>query len=141
MTLDGLAASLPNGFHDAELMTIAIDFIKREVRLTLDIWIGDDKEREAYRQAEVTLSGLIFWVSEAPDSRYPYGEPRSLRIDAGSLTELHPEKRPTLPSIPQSAFSNWLFVVDWNAFIYVAAEDACLKWRGERTTRQYSGNG
>jgi hypothetical protein len=139
MTLDELAASLPNGFHDAELSAVAIDFSKRQASLTLDIWIGDmeerEEEREAYRAAEVTLSGLIFWVSEAPDARYAYGEPKPLIIDAGPLTELPPEKRPRLPPIPNAAFSNWLFVVDWNAFIYVAAEDARLKWLGERTNR------
>ena len=71
MTFDDLAISLPNGFHDAELKSIMIDYTRREARLILDIWVADDvsmEEREAYRPAEVTLSGLLFWVSEPPDA-------------------------------------------------------------------------
>ena len=137
MTLDELAASLPNGLHDAELSAIALDFAKREARLSLDIWIGDDEVLEAYQQAEVTLSGLIFWMSEAPDASYPYELAEAITIDSGPLSQLPAEKRPQLPPITTTAFLNWIFVVDWNAFIYLAAEDASLRWIGERTIRQY----
>jgi hypothetical protein len=137
MTLDEVAGSLPNGFHDAELRAVTIDFVKREARLSLDIWIGDDDDREAYRRAELTLTGLIFWIVEPPDARYPYGQADHLIIDMGSVASLPREKQPTLPPIPESAFSNWLFVVEWNAFIYVAAEDADLIWQGERTVRRF----
>ncbi len=137
MTMDELADSLPNGFHDAELAAVTIDFPKREARLALEIWVGDDEHREAYRQAEVTLSGLIFWASEPPDSRYPYGEPESVKIDVGPIARLDPERRSALPPIPQSAFANWLYVNEWNAFIYSAAENARLEWCGERTVRAY----
>ena len=137
MTLDELAASLPNGLHDAELAAVALDFTKREAQLSLDIWIGDDEEREAYRRAEIMLSGLAYWVSEPPDPRYPYGEPEALRIDAGPSTKLSESERSKLPPIPVDAFSNYIFVVDWNAFIYLAAQSAVLKWCGERTVRAY----
>jgi hypothetical protein len=40
MTLDELAVSLPNGFHDAELKTLALDYERREARLVLDLWSG-----------------------------------------------------------------------------------------------------
>lgn len=137
MTLDEMAASLPNGLHDAELATVAIDFTRGEVRLTLDIWIGDDEETEAYRQAEVTLCGLVYWVSEAPDARYLYGDTDAVRIDVGPLTQLDAAKRAKLPPAPADAFSNYIFVADWNAFIYVAARSAALQWCGERTVRTY----
>jgi hypothetical protein len=42
------------------------------------------------------------------------------------LTQLATEKLPALPSVPQNAFANWIYVNGWNAFIYVAAEDAEL---------------
>ena len=43
-----------------------------------------------------------------------------------------------LPSIPDNAFVNWIFVSDWNAFIYVAAQEATLKWLGEKMVRKYA---
>ena len=57
MTLDQVVNSLPNGLHDAKLETINIDFAKREVRLELDIWIGDEIDSEAYRRAEIVYRG------------------------------------------------------------------------------------
>ena len=133
MTIDELDAFLPNGLHDAKLGKVAIDFTERTVRLDLNIWVGDEEKREAYRSAEVTLSGLLFWVSEPPDPHYPFGSPRPLWIDAGPLTDKLPEKQPALPPIPPGAFANWIYVRDWNAFIYVAAEDANLTWLDDRT--------
>ena len=133
MTLDELDALLPSGLHDAKLDRVAINFADRTVRLELNIWVGDDEEREAYRRAQVTLSGLLFWVSEPPDPSYPFASPRPLWIDAGPLTDKLPERQPALPPVPQGAFANWIFVRDWNAFIYVAAEDANLTWLGGRT--------
>ncbi len=32
--------------------------------------------------------------------------------------------------------THWIFVSDWNAFIYVAAQDAALKWLGEKAVRK-----
>jgi hypothetical protein len=90
MTLDDLAASLPNGFHDAKLKAVSIDYVNRRASLDLHIWIGDldaaaDSEREKYRPAQVKLSGLIFWVSEPPCAGYPYDIGRELRIDVGTI--------------------------------------------------------
>jgi hypothetical protein len=71
VTLSELAASLPNGLHDANLGTVSLDFLTREARLELDIWIGDEAEMEAYRRAEIKLSGLHYWVSEPPTRGSP----------------------------------------------------------------------
>jgi hypothetical protein len=62
-----LISSLPNGLRDAELETVTLDFKKRKASLELDVWVGDEEELEAYRHAQVTLSGLLVWVSEPPD--------------------------------------------------------------------------
>jgi hypothetical protein len=131
MTLDELNASLPNGLHDARLGKLAIDFTERTVSLDLNVWVGDEEERETYRPAELILSGLLFWVSEPPDPSYPYALPRPLSIDAGPFTDTQPKNQPALPPVPPGAFANWLYVRDWNAFVYVAARNASLKWLGE----------
>ncbi len=132
-TLDVLSASIPNGLHDAELKTLAIDYVKREVRLSLNISVGDldavaEAEREAYRHAEVILSGLIYYVCEPPDAGYPYDRGGSVRIDIGAMQTLTQPASMTLPPVPTTAFVNWIFVNEWNAFIYVAAQDARLRW-------------
>jgi hypothetical protein len=139
MTLDELAGSIPNGFHDAELHSFTIDYKKCEARLVLDIWVADDVKKpdeiEAYRLAEVILSGLAFWVSEPPDDHYSPSQAGPLRIDTGSMATLERKKALRLPALPKGAFANWIFVTDWNAFIYLAAEDAQLRWLGDNAVR------
>jgi hypothetical protein len=71
VTLEGLAYTLPNGFHDAQVTSVGIDYVKREARLLIDLWVGelrsDNEElREAYRKGELRLSGLLYWVIEPP---------------------------------------------------------------------------
>ena len=83
-----------------------------------------------------SLSGLQFWVSEPPDSAYPFDKARPVRIDVGPLTQDVPVKRPALPSIPADAFANWMYVSDWNGFIYLAAKQASFAWRGASGSTQ-----
>jgi hypothetical protein len=130
MTLDEIADTLPNGFHDAQIKSINIDYVRRVAILDMEILMADSIEdrTETYRAAQLILSRLLFLVIEAPDSKYPYQEERALWVDAGSekSTEtLAPRPRPT--PLPDNAFTHWFFVNNWNAFIHVAAMDAALE--------------
>lgn len=63
MTFDEVAASLPNGFHDAELQRFEMDYVHRTLRFDLVVWIGsmdDSQRRELYRPARVTLDDVAF---------------------------------------------------------------------------------
>jgi hypothetical protein len=136
MTLDDLSASLPNGFHDANFLRLTIDYQKAEAQLVLDVWVAeslDEDEREAYRLAELTLSGLLYWVAEPPSGREPLADARGERIDIGPLIAV--EQAKNLPALPHGAFANYIFLVYSNTFIYVAARDAALKWIGEKRLR------
>ena len=67
MTLEEIDASLPNGFHDAEIKSIHADCTKRRVTIELSIWLGEGPDntevpQEAYRLAEVMVDGLQFLV-------------------------------------------------------------------------------
>jgi hypothetical protein len=133
MTLDDIAASLPNGFHDSALKVVTIDYVSREAKLSLEIWMADCDavsgiNRDAYRRAELSLSGLVFWVCEPPSGGYPYDVKGEVRIDIGSVETLTTPPSPALPSTPVGCFVNWIYVGAWNAFIYVAAHDAKLTW-------------
>jgi hypothetical protein len=47
VTFKEVAASLPNGFHDAELQRFEMDYVHRTLRFDLLVWIGnmDDSRR------------------------------------------------------------------------------------------------
>jgi len=135
MRLEEIERMLPNGFHDALLERICVDYVKRCARLDLHVWMGDlrsqDKEsREAYREGQLRLDDLLFCVIEPPDPTYSYYESGSLLLGAGSLKSTEIPSLPQLPGpLPEGAFTHWFFVQKWNAFIYVAAMDAHFEWK------------
>ncbi|HEY9403335.1 MAG TPA: hypothetical protein VIQ24_11770 [Pyrinomonadaceae bacterium] len=134
MTLEELADTLPNGLHDAQVSRISLDYLKREARFTLDVWVGDsssqDEEmREAYRSGELKLSGLLYCAIEPPDASYPYAKADKLWVDAGALESANVRPTVKLPEpLPEVAFACWFFVQGWNSYIYVGAMEASLAW-------------
>jgi|TARA_R110000868_G_scaffold122464_1_gene324408 hypothetical protein len=129
MTLDELAISLPNGLHDAELHRCTIDYAARSVQLVLKLWVGRAEQMEVYRPAIINIIGMHFWIVESPDPDYP-GDDAWLIIDTGEVSALERTPAIHLPDVPQTSFVNWIYVRQWNAFIYVAAETADHRWTG-----------
>src|SRR5262245_32870453 len=83
MTLREIDASLPNGFHDAEISSIRLDFLSRRAALDREIWIGDSLRgaRETYRAGRLELSGVAYFAIDPPDQRYRFAEPGAICID------------------------------------------------------------
>lgn len=135
MKLEDIEKSLPNGFHDAFLKNINIDYMKREVQLDLDIWIGDlasdnVETREAYRSGQLKVYDLMYCAIEAPSKEYPYQKTEKLRITAGPLKKSNEKKVMPLPlPVPKDIFVYWFFVAKWNSFIQIAAKDAKFTWK------------
>jgi hypothetical protein len=138
MTLEEIENLPPNGFHDAQLFSIELDYANGRAKLHLNLLVGwpedPQPERSAYQEAILTITGLCFCSIEAPQADYPFlpdGEPTWLSGD--------PAKRDHLPSLPElmqkvpaGAWAYRFFMHDWNAFIYIAARDAELTWSGEK---------
>ena len=131
MTIVEIFDSLPNGLHDAYLRGINLNYAERVAALHLDIWVGnmslDGEAREARREVVLKLSGLCYFVVEAPDSNYDFHEPKPLWIDAGVESLASERSSVKLPETPEGAFTFWMYVNDWNAFIHVAAMKAGLE--------------
>ena len=133
MTLEEVAASLPNGFHDASIKGISIDYVTGTATFDLQLWVGDDsaekeEEREVYRAARLTLSDLLFCIIEPPDPNYPYYDKKPLWVDGGPWNSAPISTSIQLPSpLPENSFVYWFFVNNWNSFIYVAAMAARLE--------------
>ena len=127
MTLDEIDRELPNGFHDAEVRRLSVDFVARIATLELDLWIGStdlppDGGRETYRPATIELQGLSYVVVDPPDSTYPYARAKPIRIEISGG-----EHRADLPPLQPGAFASRFFVQEWNAFIAISALDARMK--------------
>jgi len=141
VTLEELDNSLPNGFHDAEIFSLELDYSSGIARFRMNLLVGwpDDPEpeREKYQEATLVVSGLCFCSIDPPISTYaflPDGTPIGVSGD--------PAKSDHLPSLPDLAAKlpsgTWcyrFFVRDWNAFIHIAGRDAEVTWVGEKPKR------
>ena len=51
MNIEDIEKTLPNGFHDAILQRLNIDYINKIVELDLNVWVGDiNSENENIRE-------------------------------------------------------------------------------------------
>jgi hypothetical protein len=130
VTLEELENTLPNGLHDAEVRSLAVDYEQRKMTLDVAVWVGlmDDppERREAYKKGRIEISGLIFFVMEPPDPTYPFRKSSKLTIDGCNRSENL--DRELVASVPGDAFFRSLWVDEWNAFIHIAARDAQIAW-------------
>ena len=137
MNIEEIADTLPNGFHDALVRGISLDYERREVVFALDVWVGDlDSDdpaaREEYRCGVLKLSGLLYFVVEPPDvpaEQLRLGEEGSLWLTADSSDFGELKSYPKLPEpLPGGGFRHWFFVSDLNCFMYIAATAASFVW-------------
>lgn len=113
MTIEEIERSLANGFHDARLKGMDIDYAKREVRLDLQADIGIPETREgikdSYRACRLTLSGLLFCVIEPPGPGYQHQKAERLWIaDSGPATSAEFLSKLPYP-LPEGAFAHYFF--------------------------------
>ncbi len=124
MTIEEIAQSLPNAFHDSSIFGVRLDYVKRTAEIDMELWFSqpDEADQEKYRPATLLISELIYFVIEPPG--YPntmHAEP-SLVDGGSSAVERSTSRLPE--SLPRQAFTYWFFVDSWNSFIHIAASDA-----------------
>lgn len=134
MTLDELYRTLPNGLHDAVVHTINVNYSKSEAKFDISVWVGDleskdETKREAYRDGTLVLYDIGYFIVETPDPTYPYYGTGKITIDTGEVKSLSQQPSVKLPPAQESMFENWIYVYEWNSFIYVAARNAEINWK------------
>ncbi|MGA9999964.1 MAG: hypothetical protein WBQ04_07590 [Candidatus Acidiferrales bacterium] len=133
MTFEELDSRYPNGFDDAELLGIRIDYVTREARLSLNLRGNspEDPKRDEYERAELVIYGFYYFSIESPDPSHLFNPETSKIITVDGLPE-DPEHFPLFeflrPKLGTDAFCCRFFVHDWNSFIHLAAK--ALIFRG-----------
>ncbi|MGB8802242.1 MAG: hypothetical protein WCC97_16300 [Candidatus Acidiferrales bacterium] len=129
MTFDEWDHKLPNGFHDAEISTLQIDYPRRTMTLHMRLL---SLIRGEYIAAVVTVSGLQFCSIGAPSPEYPYQGKSAITVGGDPAKSDHlPELDALAPTFPKDVACYRFFVHDWNNFIYIAAADVDVTFLGE----------
>ena len=127
MTIEELEDKFPNGFHDAHLVGMTVDFPFASACVELDVDC-DDPDPNFYTRIKFRLTGLSLFVVEPPDIRISlsYGE----TLDASGY-ETSDKMLPNLESYrknaPAGSFFYSFFMNHWNCFIHLAAMNVELE--------------
>jgi len=139
MTFEELESTLPNGFHDARLVRLTLDYLDRTATLHMQLFVGtpESEDPEKYKAAIVRLVGLCFFSIDLPDPNeqfVPDGSPVSVSgYSEDSTGLLKPnesiaEINKLLKNCPLGASSYRFYSHEWNSFIHIGRADASLEW-------------
>jgi hypothetical protein len=132
MTVEEVEATLPNGFHDAEILEITFDAISRSLQISLNVDIHDAEGagREIYRAGKLTVQSAQWFSLGTPDPRYPFtgnGEP--LNASGFSIIPGRDARVDALLAVLPAGFSAYgFFLDDWNSDLYFAGKDPQFLW-------------
>jgi hypothetical protein len=132
VTFEELEDRLPNGFHDAEIRNINVDFVNRSLVIGMNLHVSEFEEADSERYRAGTLkveSPFLFFI-DPPDAKYhfvPDGSPlnatgNSVKVGMNaSLDRL-------LPALPLNSTIYLFFLDDWNSSIYLAGAGVKFSW-------------
>jgi hypothetical protein len=132
MTFEELDQSLPNGFHDAEIRKIEVDFTTPSIVIGMNLHVGaaDDPDPERYRAGTVTIDVPYVFFIEPPDAAYhfiPNGSPINASGNSVKAGQ-NPKVDRLLGVLPPNATSYLFFLDDWNSSIYLSGASAKFSW-------------
>ena len=126
MTFEEVEKTLPNGFHDAKIVRITVDYPAGTLLMSLQILVGTpgEADQEEYGPAELRANGLYFCFIDPPDPGYPFKpNGKALGICGDPDTRESPVIGNLLSKLPEGVFAYRFYADRWNSFIHVAAAD------------------
>lgn len=132
MTIDEIDRTLPNGFHDAKLKNLRIDYVQRRASMELDVLLSLDSNQSRqveYRRCQLEIFDLHFFVVEPPDSVIEMKNVTGLWIDKTQIgEEVFRRLFKAGMVIPEGFFCCSFFVFQWNSCIYFCAKEATISF-------------
>ena len=132
MTFEELIQELPNGFHDAEILGIRVDFVNRSIVIGMNLLVGVPGAPDPERYDRGTLrvvSPYLFFI-EPPDPKYHFvfdGSPINATgssIKVGQSAEVDR----LLAVLPPNSTAYLFFLDDWNSCMYLAGAGVEFSW-------------
>ncbi len=137
MNWDELEQLLPNGFHDARLDEISINYRARTAVFELELWAVTERPEHRpaevpnlYRRGKVTFLGLLACTMDVPNGEYQVPDACELWVDVAPMSYAISEF-PSWPKepLPEGAFSRaFYFLNDAASYVHIAAQDIDFEW-------------
>ncbi|HTC64442.1 MAG TPA: hypothetical protein VK709_16500 [Candidatus Saccharimonadales bacterium] len=131
MTFEELDQRFPNGFVDAEIRNLSVDYRNRTVVLEMNLRGNppDSAKRDEYRRATLTARGFYYFSMEPPDPEHLHIQRPKITVDGFSEDSANFHLIQHLKTdLHVDTFICRFFVHDWNSFIHIAAKDAEFLW-------------
>jgi hypothetical protein len=132
MTFEEVEKTLPNGFHDAKIVRITLDYPAGTLLMTMQILVGTpgEADQEEYGPAELRANGLYFCFIDPPDPTYPFRlNGKALGVSGAREPRESPVIGNLLHKLPEGVSVYRFYADKWNSFIHVAASDVQISWR------------
>jgi hypothetical protein len=131
MSIEDIERALPNGLHDAIMRRYVIDYEKRTLEFSLDVWVGnleskDVSQRERYKPGILSFEGLAYFVIEPSAALDVSIKPLTLSAGDPSTDNIKPSV--SLPETPEGTFCVYLFFRKLNAFMHICASAAKFRY-------------
>ncbi len=136
MTFEEFDSKYANGFDDAEITGLTVDYKNRTVTIHLNLRRNSPGSPTAHEYTKATLHLVRFYYLsvEPPDADHLH-YPSQSKITVDGLSEdptVFPPFAKLKEKLPVGAFCCRFYVHDWNSFIHVAAQNAEFFWSGDK---------
>jgi hypothetical protein len=131
MIFEELDQRFPNGFVDAHITSISVDYQKHTATLHLIMRgnAADSPDFDVYAPAVLTARKIYYVAIEPPDSAHLLGPEREkITVDGLSEDMNDPHFGQFKSKLPVGVFCCRFFVHDWNSFIHIGAAEAEFSW-------------
>ena len=132
MTFEEIEQELPNGFHDAEIRQISMDFVNRSIIIGMNLHasVAGDPDPERYRPGTLKVMSPYLFFIEPPDPHYhfvPDGSPINASGSSVKIGQNTAVDR-LLAVLPPNATVYLFFLDDWNSCLYLAGASVEFSW-------------
>lgn len=110
---------------------IGINFVNRSVLIGVDLLVGlpDTPNPDDYRAGTLKLVEPYMFFIEPPDPSYPFApDGRPVNVEGDSVRAEQSAADRLLPVLPQNACMYRFFLLEWNAFVYLAGARVVFSW-------------
>lgn len=129
--IEEIESELPNGFHDAKLISCNINYIHHSIHFEMDLYICDSydisENINTFKRGELIIFDFLYCAIDPPDINFNFQNDGLWIASSGQIDKNN--KLIKIPfKIPHGYFSYYFFINDWNSFIYFIAKNVSFRW-------------